>query len=35
MIVHVIPRKAGDLKRNDMLYEELETYPADLVKQYN
>ena len=35
MIVHVIPRKAGDLKNNDSLYEQLETYPTDLVKHYN
>lgn len=34
MIVHIIPRKTGDLKNNDYLYE-LETYPVDLVKQYN
>lgn len=35
MIVHIIPRKTGDLKNNDYLYEQLETYPVDLVKQYN
>lgn len=35
MIVHVIPRKPGDLKNNDILYEQLGNYPADLVKQYN
>ena len=35
MIVHVIPRKAGDLKNDDILYEQLNEYGVDLVKQYN
>lgn len=35
MIIHIIPRKAGDLKNNDTLYEQLDTYPTDLVKHYN
>lgn len=35
MIVHIIPRKVGDLKNNDTLYDQLVTYPADLVKHYN
>jgi hypothetical protein len=35
MIVHIIPRKAGDLKNNDALYEQLDTYPTDLVNHYN
>jgi hypothetical protein len=35
MIVHVIPRKAGDLKNDDILYEQLNGYGVDLVKQYN
>jgi hypothetical protein len=35
MIIHIIPRKPGDLKNNDSLYEQLETYPTDLVNHYN
>lgn len=35
MIIHIIPRKAGDLKNNDLLYEQLMNYNVDLVKQYN
>ena len=34
LIVHIIPRKAGDLKSNDMIYEMLRTYPDDLLKHY-
>ena len=35
MIVHIIPRKAGDLKTNDEIYELLNNYPAELLKNYN
>lgn len=35
MIIHIIPRKAGDLKSNDKIYSMLRTYPEDLLKQYN
>lgn len=35
LIVHIIPRKAGDLKTNDMIYEMLRTYPEELLKHYN
>jgi diadenosine tetraphosphate (Ap4A) HIT family hydrolase len=35
LIIHVIPRKAGDLKSNDQIYRSLDTYPEDLLKHYN
>ena len=35
MIVHIIPRKNGDIKNGDDLFEQLEIYPRDLVKHYN
>lgn len=35
MIVHIIPRKNGDLKNGDNLFDQLETYPQDLLKHYN
>lgn len=35
LIIHIIPRKAGDLKANDQIYKLLSTYPNDLLKHYN
>jgi hypothetical protein len=42
MIVHIIPRKAGDKSNNDDIYIELETYPDEyaipllsLLNKYN
>ena len=35
LIVHIIPRKAGDLKSNDEIYKLMNTYPEDLLKHYN
>ena len=29
MIVHVFPRKSGDLKRNDDLYDMINSYPEE------
>lgn len=34
MIVHIIPRKSEDPKVTDGLYEQLETYPDDLLNHY-
>ena len=33
-MVHVIPRKQGDIKQNDQIYQMLSTYPEDLMNQY-
>lgn len=35
LIVHIIPRKANDLKAKDEIYQKLSTYPEDLLKHYN
>ncbi len=35
MIVHIIPRKNGDLKNNDAIYDSLKKYPEELVTCYN
>jgi diadenosine tetraphosphate (Ap4A) HIT family hydrolase len=35
LIIHIIPRKPGDLKSNDQIYDMLRTYPSDLLKHYN
>ena len=34
-MIHIIPRKSGDLKSNDQIYQMLTAYPSDLVKHYN
>ena len=34
LMVHVIPRKQGDIKQNDQIYQMLSTYPEDLMNQY-
>lgn len=35
LIVHIIPRKAGDVKSREEIYQKLNTYPQDLLKHYN
>jgi diadenosine tetraphosphate (Ap4A) HIT family hydrolase len=35
LMIHIIPRKQGDLKNNDQIYHMLSTYPEDLQKHYN
>jgi hypothetical protein len=35
MIIHIIPRKANDLKSQDQILAMLSTYPEDLLKHYN
>jgi len=35
LIIHIIPRKANDLKSQDQIFAMLNTYPEDLLKHYN
>lgn len=34
-MVHIIPRKPGDLKNNDAIYDQLASYPNELSTHYN
>lgn len=34
-MVHIIPRKTGDLKNNDAIYDMLAAYPTELATHYN
>lgn len=34
-MVHIIPRKPGDLKNNDAIYDQLANYPNELSTHYN
>jgi hypothetical protein len=34
-MVHIIPRKPGDIKVNDAIYDQLASYPTELSTNYN
>jgi len=34
-MVHILPRKQGDLKINDQIYDQLANYPNELSTHYN